>query len=119
MSDKYIVQINKLIIFNTEIIFDFPIKEVIQIEDMLIVYLDLDDMVISLEENIFGVSLSKKEIQWQVEKRNFPKGGYLKMHCPFTGISYSSNKLYLYNWCSTYLIVDPTSGKVLEQVENR
>jgi len=40
MSDRFYIQKNRLIIDDiTEIIFDFPIRESIEIGDMLIVYI--------------------------------------------------------------------------------
>ena len=104
-NNKYYIEQNELIIDNNRIIFDFPINEVIEIGDMLIVYLDLYNEVIPLEENVFGVSLLEKEIKWQIGKRKYPTGGRLKARCPFVGISFKDNKLRLYNWCSTILIM--------------
>lgn len=118
-NNKYRIEKNKLIISNSEILFDFPIQEFIEIEDMLIVYLDLYDKVIPLEENVFGVSLTERKIKWQIEKRKYPAGGYSKMRCPFVGISFHESKLRLHNWCSTNLIVDPLTGEVLEEEETR
>lgn len=118
-NSEFNIKENKLIIGDSEVTFNFPIKEFIQIKNMLIVYLDLFDKVIPLEENVYGVSLLDKKIKWQVEKRKYPTGGYLNMRCPFTGISFYENKLRLHNWCSTNLIVDPITGKVLEEEETR
>ena len=72
-NSKYHIQENKLIIGDSEIIFDFPIKDSIEIGDMLIVYLDLYDKVIPLDENVFGVSLAERKIKWQIEKRKIIK----------------------------------------------
>ena len=118
-NNKYYIEQNKLIIGDSDIVFDFPIKEFIEIGNMLIVYLDLYDKVIPLEENIFGVSLTEREIKWQIEKRKYPSGGYSKMKCPFVGISFREKKLRLHNWCSTTLIVDPLTGRVLDEEETR
>lgn len=118
-NNKYHIERNELIIDGNRIIFDFPIKDIIEIGDMLIVYLDLYNEVIPLEENIFGVSLIEKKIKWQIEKRKYPTGDIPKTRCPFVGISFKDNKLRLYNWCSTILIVDPYTGKVLEEEETR
>jgi len=118
-NSNYHIQENKLMIGDNEIIFNFPIKDFIEIGDMLIVYLELYDKVIPLDENVFGVSLAERKIKWQVEKRQYPTGGYAQMRCPFVGISFNENKLRLHNWCSTNLIVDPVTGMVLEQEETR
>lgn len=116
---RFNIQENVLFIANDKIVFDFPIKAFIEIEDMLIVYLDLFDKVISLEENVFGISLSERKIKWQIEKRKYPSRGNGKMLCPFVGISYNEGKLRLHNWCSITLVVDSVTGKVLETEEAR
>lgn len=115
----YVIERNKIKIGTREIIFDYPIKEYIEIGDMLIVYVDLFDKVIPLENNVYGVSLSSEKVIWQVEKRKYPTGGYSGIRCPFIGISFKENKLRLHNWCSTNLIVDPATGKFLEEEETR
>jgi hypothetical protein len=102
-----------------EIVFDYPIKDHLEIGDILIVFLDYFDKVIPIENNVYGVSLKAGKIIWQIEKRKYPKGGYSSMRCHFIGISYRENKLRLHNWCSTNLIVEPTTGKVLEVEETR
>lgn len=120
MKSNYYIQKNKLIIDDTkEIVFDFPIQESVEIEDMLIVRIGLYDKVAPLEENIFGVSLAEKKIKWQIEKREYPTRGNPSMLCPFVGIRFYDNKLRLFNWCSTAFVVDPLTGKVLEQEQTR
>ena len=120
MSDRYYIQKNKLIIDDfIEIKFDFPIQESIEIGDMLIVYISFYDKVTPLEENVFGVNLKERKIKWQIEKRKYPTGGYSKMRCPFIGIKLIGNELWLYNWCSARLRVDPLTGKVFEQQQTR
>lgn len=120
MKGNYYIQKNKLIIDDNNIIsFDYPIQESIEIGDMLIVYISLYDKVTPLEENIFGVNLVEKKIKWQVEKREYPTRGNPNMRCPFVGIKFYNNKLRLFNWCDTALIVDPLTGKVLEEEQTR
>jgi hypothetical protein len=115
----YSIKNNILKIAHKEIVFDYPVKEYLEIGDMLILYLDYFDKVIPIENNVFGISLKESEIIWQIEKRKYPKGGYSSMRCPFIGISFRENKLRLHNWCSTNLIVEPTTGMVLEEEETR
>jgi hypothetical protein len=115
----YSIENNILKIDNKEIVFDYPVKEHLEIDDILILYLDYFDKVIPIENNVYGVSLKECEIIWQIEKRKYPRGGYSGMRCPFIGISYRENKLRLHNWCSTNLIVDPATGKILEEEETR
>jgi hypothetical protein len=113
----YTIEINILRIDEKEIVFDYPIKEHLEIGDILIIYVDLFDKVIPIENNIYGVSLSAGKIIWQIEKRKYPKGEHSGTRSPFIGISFNENKLRLHNWYSTNLIVEPTTGKVLEEEE--
>ena len=115
----YKIELNILKIDDKEIVFDYPIREHLEIGGMLIIHLDFFDKVIPIDNNIFGVSIVDKKIKWQIEKRKYPNGGYTKMRCPFIGISFRENELRLHNWCSTNLIVDPNTGKVLTQEETR
>ncbi len=39
--------------------------------------------------------------------------------CPFDSIRFVQGKLRLNNWCGVYFIVDPISGMILEEVDNR
>ena len=120
MSHRYYIQKNRLIIDDVnEIIFDYPIRESIEIGDMLIVYISFYDKVTPLEENVFGVSLKERKVKWQIEKRKYPTGGYSKMRCPFVGIKLIDNELWLYNWCSTRLKVNPLTGEVSEEQQTR
>lgn len=53
---------------------------------MLIIYIDLNNEVIPLEENVFGVNIKKEKIAWQIEKRKYPDGGYsINLDC-ITGV---------------------------------
>jgi len=81
-NNAYKTMGSKLLISGTVIIFDCQIKEVIEICDMLIVLI-LKKSRITPNRNVFGVSISKKEIIWQIEKL-FPTED--NENCPFVGI---------------------------------
>jgi hypothetical protein len=112
----YNIDNNKLKIDNdTEIVFDYPIRECVEIEDMLIIHLNYIDKVIPIDQNVFGVSLMDKKISWQIAKRQYPDGGYLNKRCPFVGISIRDKKLWLQNWCSIRVLVNPVTGEVIKE----
>ncbi|MEQ8906789.1 hypothetical protein [Ekhidna sp.] len=59
-------------------------------------------------ENVFG--LDKDGIIWQVEKLQ-----YNHDDSPFVSIFDEDDKVRLQNWDGTQLIVEPSTGKVLDQ----
>jgi len=120
-NNKYHINKNKLILDNSEIVFDFPIDYCVEISGMLIVLLSIP-VKTKYNENVFGVSLSEKKIKWQIAKKRFKLeefDDYKNTHCKYTGISVYGGRLRLNNWCDTYLIVDPSTGQILEEAETR
>jgi hypothetical protein len=112
LKDKtYSTQGNKLIVSGNEIEFDYQIKEVLEMSDMLIILI-LKAKGITPNRNVFGVSISQKKIKWQIGKLS-PQND--DENCPFVGIKNYNNQLYLNNWCDVYLIVDPLTGKIIER----
>lgn len=109
-NNKYKIQDNKLIIGGCELVFDYQINEVLEIADMIIVRIKSPIGVI-FNENVFGVSLTEMRVKWQVDKLKYKRG----TDCPFVGMKYHNNQLYLNNWCDIYLIVDPLTGKIIER----
>lgn len=110
-NSKYTVKGNQLIIEDAVIPFDFPIAQIIEMSDMLIVRLDKPIDVV-YNENVFGVSIAEKKIKWQIEKREY---NAKRASCPFVEIRILENQLILHNWCDTYLVVEPQTGKILEE----
>jgi hypothetical protein len=110
-NKTYSIQENKLTIRGSEIVFNHKIKEVLEIADMLIVLI-MRAKGITPNRNVFGISVSKKKIKWQIGKL-FPQDN--DENCPFVGIRYYNNQLYLNNWCDVYLIVDPLTGEINER----
>jgi hypothetical protein len=110
-TSRYIVKGNQLIIEETAITFDFPIVQVVEVSDMLVIRLEKPFRVI-YNENIFGVNLDEKKVKWQIAKLKYSTG---ESDCPFIDILIFEGKLRLNNWCSIYLIVDPRTGEILER----
>src|ERR1700676_573449 len=115
-TNYYRFQENKLILNDTEIIFDYPIKDFLEIGNMLIVLLAIP-VDKEYNENVFGVNLIDKQIKWQVSKLQYIPA-YMQ-RCPFDSIRFFKGKLRLNNWCSVYFIVDPIMGMILEKGDNR
>ena len=115
MSDKYYIEKNCVHFPTHTIPFQYSVLQSIEIGDMLIIRIGEYDKVINYEQNVFGLSISEEKIKWQIEKRKYPKGGWVvRMKCPFVGIGFDEDGLKLTNWCSTTLIVDPVTGEVLK-----
>jgi hypothetical protein len=109
-SGEYTIQENILRIGDALIVFEDNIKEALEISGMLIVLLVKRDGYFP-SENVFGVNLLKRKIEWRIEKLKYETGDA----CPFVGIKLNNNQLYLNNWCDIYLIVDPLTGSILFQ----
>jgi hypothetical protein len=109
-STKYTIQKNSLQIGETVINFEHIIKEVLKVGDMLILLLIKQDGYLPAE-NVFGVSLHEKKIKWQIAKLKYETGEI----CPFVGMKFANDQLYLNNWCDVYLIVNPFTGEILEK----
>jgi len=98
---------NVLIVNDIEISFDYPIHEVLEIGDMLIVR----TYGSGENRNVYGVSLLENRVKWRVDAIRVGS----EKNCPFVGIKYHGGKLYLNNWCDTYLIINPITGEELER----
>ncbi len=110
-NSKYTVKDHQLVIGDAIITFDFPIVQVVEVSGMLIVRLEKPFRTI-YNENIFGVGLAERKVQWQIAKLKYITG---EVDCPFIDILIFEGKLRLNNWCSIYLIVDPLTGEILER----
>lgn len=109
-NSKYATQENILKIADSEIIFKYKINDILEVSNMLIIRLESPRGIL-FNENVFGVSLTEKKIKWQIAKLKYGS----EVDCPFSGLKYYNNQLYLNNWCDIYLIVDPLTGEILER----
>jgi hypothetical protein len=115
-KNEYSIQGNKAVIGNSELVFDFPIADSLEIEGMLIVLLSIP-VDVQYNENVFGVSIVDKKVKWQISKKQYIPA--YKQQCPFVSIVSYEGKLRLNNWCSVYFIVDPLTGKILKEGDAR
>ena len=111
-DDEYIVSGN-IIIFSKGVIktFDFPVKTTIKFGSIVFVLLDI--LGTKYNENVFAINDTGKTI-WQIEKSETLNkiGG----ECPYTDIEIKNDQLSLYNWCGFRFTVDPSNGKIIEEV---
>lgn len=90
--------------------FDYPISEVVENGDMLIVLLEVPAKE-SMTENVFGVSKAG-HIVWQIEPR--PDLMPDSADC-YTGISLANGgRVVLGAWFRLDVEIDPHTGKVLD-----
>ncbi len=90
--------------------FDYPISEVVEVSDMLIVLLEVPAKE-SMMENVFGVSRAG-HIVWQIEPR--PDLMPNPVDC-YTGISSANGgRVILGAWFGIDVEIDPHTGKVID-----
>lgn len=109
-NNKYSARENILQIGDDKIVFEDNIQEILEVSNMAIVLMVGRDGYFP-SENVFGVSLLEKKIKWRIAKIKYETGD----ECPFVGIKFVNNHLYLNNWCDITLIVDPFTGEILER----
>lgn len=109
----YQIKDRQVLINGTKLKFDYPIKNLIEISDVLIILLKKPVEII-FNENVFGVSLKSKRIIWQIACRK-----YYGENCPFVEIDVINNQLRLFNWRGIFLDVDPTTGEVLKTGDSK
>jgi hypothetical protein len=108
---QYSINGNILIVGNVTHSFQFSIDSYLEIEGMVVVLLEIPPKV-RYNENVFGVSLLDNHV-WQITKiEHYPD---YKQMCPFVGLGLKDGNLRLNNWCDKYFIVDPWTGKILEE----
>jgi hypothetical protein len=106
----YKVNGNLLVIGDQDINFKYKINNILEVSDMLIVFLESPRETV-FNENVFGVNLLEKKVKWQIAKLHYDTG----VDCPFVGGKLYNGQLYLHNWCDIYLIIDPSTGEILER----
>jgi hypothetical protein len=109
-SSSYLIKDNELIFTDNSIIsFDFPIKEEINIDDILIIRLEVPIEKI-YNENVYGISIKGQKIIWQINKVK-----YDSENCPFIKIYIKENQLFLRNWCHITFEVNYKTGEITNQ----
>jgi hypothetical protein len=109
-TNKYSTFENILTIGDCQLPFKYQINEILEVPNMLIVRLESPRGVV-FNENVFGISLAEKKIKWQIAKLKYGS----EVQCPFVGMKFYNDQLYLNNWCDIYLIVNSLTGEILER----
>jgi len=92
--------------------FEYPIQQVIEIEDVLICRVEPPSNIV-MNENVFGISRTGKML-WQVEKMD-----YVYQDSPYTNICYKDSKLLLSNWDGLNVIVNFKTGVIEDKEYSR
>lgn len=88
--------------------FAWPIAEVLNYDGVLVVRVDPDPGSKD-NENIFGVD-ANGAILWKVPVRK-----YIYDDSPYTGIKKAGQNVELFNWDGTELLVNPSTGGVIQE----
>lgn len=88
--------------------FDFPIAEVVECDNCLVIRLDVPSNVV-YNQNVFGVSTNGVD-RWQIGPERL-----VYDNSPYTHISLSGNTALLQNWDGLLLEIEPKNGEVLSR----
>lgn len=109
---KYLIEGEKLKLINQEdekiVIFDFPIRQVVQFRNCYVVRIEPSVGEI-YNENVFGIS-KEGRILWQIEPI-----AHIYEDSPYTGIGQVNDSVKLSNWDGTDLTVNPATGDVIQK----
>lgn len=107
---KILFKENQLKINDLCVIFDFPIQEIGNMGDIIIVLLDRDSNLRKWGQfpNLFGVSFDGK-ILWVSELPTTDTGD------SYYYIELKNNYIHAYSVCSYNCIVDPNTGKIISK----
>ena len=88
--------------------FKYEIKIIQKFDDCIIVMIE-PPMKVIFNENVFGVSYDGK-ILWQIEAVK-----HVHKDSPYTWIGHKNDLLEIYNWDGSLYLVNPKTGKVLNE----
>lgn len=97
---------------DTEVQFAWPIAEVLNCDEVLVVRVDPDPGSKD-NENVFGVH-ANGAIVWKVPART-----YIYDDSPYTGTMKAGKNVKLFNWDGTELLVNPSTGGVVQETYGR
>lgn len=89
-----------------EVLFQWPIKDVLKFDDVFVVLVE-PGVGECFNENVYGV---KKDgaIIWVIKKRK-----HVYDDSPYTKILAEDDRVKLFNWDGEELLVEPSTGKVI------
>ncbi len=102
-----------------QVSFDFGIQQVVLVHQVVVVVLNIPPAV-RYNDNVFAFAQTG-DFLWQID--TIGKGLFHGMpDCPFVGANLTAEndeRVLLYNWCSTTLLVQATTGEVLERYQSK
>jgi hypothetical protein len=112
----YRIANNKLIFKTGEpIVFKYPIKQSILVEDIIILILDIPAKEV-YKQNVFGIKVCG-DFLWQIGVVElFQKA----KDCPYIDMQKNdANQIVLFNWCDTAIIINPKTGEVIDKYNTK
>ena len=88
--------------------FEFPIAKTVACGECLVVLLDVP-IGMKFNENVSGIDCNGR-VLWQIEKKK-----YVYEDSPYTEISQKEGNIVLYNWDGLEIVVDPKTGRIVEE----
>lgn len=113
---NYTVKDNKVTFTgNINVDFEYPVEEVFEAGDILIVILKIPNVVHD-RRNVFAFD-RLGDFLWQI--KDVPLY-YEGKDCPFVGaLINDQHELVLFNWCDTAVIVDPSTGDLIRTYQTK
>ncbi|MEO3405158.1 hypothetical protein AAFN85_14720 [Mucilaginibacter sp. CAU 1740] len=95
--------------------FEYLVKGVFEVDDVLIVWLDITDDA-SEQLNVFGFNTSG-DFLWRIDN---VKMYYEGKACPYIDVAKNDqNEVVLFNWCDTAVIIDPQTGNIIRTYQTK
>lgn len=112
-SQKVTVRGNEVILLKEKqlkkrVKFPYDVAQVLDFSNVFVVRIE-SPLKSRFNENVYGVSYDGK-ILWQVGPRK-----YVYEDSPYTGMIKEDEKVKLFNWDGTELLVNPMTGRVLKE----
>jgi len=106
---SFTINNNQIITSNRELVtFDYPIKEAVEINGIIVVLLGVPSNRV-MTENVFAISTDGKML-WQIERTIGNSTDPVNVYTGFTG--HDEHSIQVYNWNGTANVVDLETGKV-------
>lgn len=118
----YTINLNNITLANGySLDFQYPIKEAVNIEDVIILVLD-PQTEIRYNQNVFAIDRFG-DFLWRIRENLLLGGGSYgngENDCPYMGVIINQqNELVLFNWCDTAVIVNPRTGEVIRKYQTK
>jgi len=96
--------------------FEFPIKETLVIDDIIIIVVE-SPFEVCYKENVFAIKASG-DFLWRINDVELYSNG--PDNCFYVGVELNKeNELVLFNWCDTAVIVNPNTGEVIRKYHTK